>query len=406
VRITAVPADPELLVLPWSAALQSWEHDRIVTLPRGISRHIVRFVRVNDTVYAVKETPQRIAEREYTLLREIEKLDLPAVEAVAVVHDRTTPGGEPLDAALITRHLRFSLPYRALFSDTLDPATLNRLLDALAVLLVRMHLAGFFWGDCSLSNTLFRRDAGAFAAYLVDAETGALHPRLSDGQRREDIELARVNIFGETLDVAAAGCLDPSVDPQWVADEVVRRYEALWHELTYEEFVPFHERHRLEARVRRLNDLGFDVGEFSLATVGEGFTVRPQVADAGHHTRRLMRLTGLHTQQNQARRLLTDLDRFRAANHIDDEEYAAHRWLTQIFEPVVRAVPPQLRGKLEPPEVFHQLLDHRWFLSEAAGEDVGFTTALPSFLANVLAHKPDELALLGRDDPDDPDENL
>jgi hypothetical protein len=317
-----------------------------------------------------------------------------------VVHDRLAHDGAPLDAALITRHLRFSLPYRALFSHTLDPGTLNRLLDALALLLVRMHLSGFFWGDCSLSNTLFRRDAGAFAAYLVDAETGALHPRLSDGQRREDIELARVNIFGETLDVAAAGSLDPSVDPEWVADEVVRRYEALWHELTYEEFVPLHERHRLEARIRRLNDLGFDVAELSLATVEEGFTVRPKVVDAGHHARRLRRLTGLTTQENQARRLLNDLDRFRAANHIEDEEFAAHRWLTQIFEPVVRAVPAPLRGKLEPPEVFHQLLDHRWFLSETAGHDVGFTGALPSFLSDVLAYKPDEAALLSREDPE------
>ncbi|HEX6077226.1 MAG TPA: DUF4032 domain-containing protein [Micromonosporaceae bacterium] len=399
-RVTAVPVDTELLDLPWSAPLETWANDQLVTLPRGISRHVVRFVRINGVVYAIKETPQRPAEREYALLREIEKLDMPAVEAVAVVHDRRAPDGAPLDAALITRHLRFSLPYRALFSHTLGPDTQSRLLDALAVLLVRMHLAGFFWGDCSLSNTLFRRDAGAFAAYLVDAETGALHPRLSDGQRREDIELAQVNIFGETLDVAASGSLDPSIDPEWVAGEVVRRYEALWHELTYEEFVPFQERHRLEARIRRLNDLGFDVAEFSLATVGEGFTLRPKVVDAGHHARRLKRLTGLSTQENQARRLLNDLDRFRAANHIEDEEFAAHRWLTQIFEPVVRAVPPQLRGKLEPPEVFHQLLDHRWFLSEAAGEDVGFTGALPSFLTHVLPHKPDELALLSRDDPD------
>ncbi|HEX2419189.1 MAG TPA: DUF4032 domain-containing protein, partial [Micromonosporaceae bacterium] len=327
-RITAVPVDAELLDLPWSAPLETWAHDQLVTLPRGISRHVVRFVRINGTVYAVKETPRRMAEREYALLRAVEKLELPAVQAVAVVHDRRDPDGVPLDAALITRHLRFSLPYRALFSDTLDPDTLNRLLDALALLLVRMHLLGFFWGDCSLSNTLFRRDAGTFAAFLVDAETGALHPQLSDGQRREDIELARINLFGETLDVATAGSLDPSIDPEWVADAVVRRYEALWHELTYQEFVPFDERHRLEARIRRLNTLGFDVAEFSLATVGEGFTLRPMVVDAGHHARRLNRLTGLTTQENQARRLLNDLDRFRAANHILDEELAAHRWLT------------------------------------------------------------------------------
>ncbi|MGH3655279.1 MAG: DUF4032 domain-containing protein, partial [Micromonosporaceae bacterium] len=333
-------------------------------------------------------------------LRALERIGTPSVEAIAVVHDRTGSDGAEIGAALITRHLQFSLPYRALFSHTLRPDTLNRLLDALALLLVRMHLAGFFWGDCSLSNTLFRRDAGAFAAYLVDAETGAIHPHLSDGQRTEDIELARVNIFGEALDVQAAELLDPSIDPEQVSAEVVRRYQALWHELTYSEFVPYDERHRLEARVRRLNELGFDVEELTLATVGGGYTVQPKVVDAGHHTRRLIRLTGLDAQENQARRLLNDLDRFRAEHGIDDEDVAAHRWLTQIFEPVVRAVPPELRGKLEPPEVFHQLLDHRWYLSETAGGDVGFTGALPSFLTGVLPHKPDERALLDREDPD------
>ncbi len=396
--MTAIPVDTELLDLPWATPLEDWDTHQLVTLPRGISRHVVRFVRIGRTVYAVKETSPRAAEREYNLLRNLERENAPTVEAVAVAHDRRTSEGEELDAALITRHLQFSLPYRALFSNTLRPDTLNRLLDALALLLVRLHLAGFFWGDCSLSNTLFRRDAGAFAAYLVDAETGAMHPMLSDGQRAEDIDLARVNIFGETLDLQAAGLLDPGLDPEWVCEEAPRRYQALWHELTYEEFVSSAERHLLEARIRRLNELGFDVAELALATVGEGITVRPKVVDAGHHARRLMRLTGLDTQENQARRLLNDLDRFRAENQIDDEQIAAHRWVTQIFEPVVRAVPEDLRGKLEAPELFHQLIDHRWQLAESTGEDVGFTGALPSYLRDVLAHKPDEQAVLTRDD--------
>ncbi|MGH3734351.1 MAG: DUF4032 domain-containing protein [Micromonosporaceae bacterium] len=396
-RLTAVPADAGLLDLPWSTPLEQWPSERLVSLPRGISRHVVRFVEIAGTVYAVKETSRRSAEHEYALLRRLERISAPAVEAVAVVYDR----GPELDAALITRHLAFSLPYRALFSETLRPDTLHRLYDALALLLVRLHLAGFFWGDCSLSNTLFRRDAGAFAAYLVDAETGALHPQLSDGQRTEDVELARVNLYGEALDIQAAGLLDPSVDPEAVSDEVLERYGTLWRELTYTQFVPAEERHQLEQRVRRLNDLGFDVAELALATAEEGFTLTPKVVDAGHHARRLERLTGLRTQENQARRLLNDLDRFRAAHDIADEQAGAHRWLTQIFEPVVRAVPPELRGKLEPPEVFHQLLDHRWYLSEQASEDVGFTVALPSYLSSVLPQKPDEVAVLARDDDED-----
>jgi hypothetical protein len=396
VRITSALVDPALLDLPWSTPLEEWPADHLVALPQGISRHVVRFVQLAGTVYAVKETAERIAEREYDLLRSLERIGFPAVEAVAIVADRQDERGEPLDPVLITRHLQFSLPYRALFSHTLRPETMNRLLDALAALLVRMHLTGFYWGDCSLSNTLFRRDAGAFAAYLVDAETGALHNQLSNGQRSEDLEIARVNIFGETLDLQAAGLLHEAIDPEWVADEVLQRYERLWHEITFEQEVPADARHDIEGRIRRLNELGFDVAEVAMSLVDRGaYRVRPKVVDAGYHTRRLLRLTGLDAEENQARRLLNDLDTYRAESELTEEQQAAHRWLTEVFEPVVRAVPPHLRRKLEPSELFSQVVEHRWRLSAEAGRDVGLAAAVQSFLADILVHRPDEQAILG-----------
>ncbi len=160
-------------------------------------------------MYAIKEISERYAKREYRLLWDLNRLDTPSVEPVAVVTGRESKTGETLDSALITSHLQYSLPYRAVLSGTLRPETLERLLDALAVLLVRLHLTGFYWGDCSLSNTLFRRDAGAFAAYLVDAETGELHPMISEGQRHHDIEVAHINIYGELLDLEAGDLLHP-----------------------------------------------------------------------------------------------------------------------------------------------------------------------------------------------------
>ena len=102
----------------------------------------------------------------------------------------TARGGD-LDAALITRHLDFSLPYRVLFTGAAIPDLRTHLLNALVELIARLHLRGFFWGDCSLSNALFRRDAGALSAYLVDAETGELHGALSDGQRAYDLDIAQ-----------------------------------------------------------------------------------------------------------------------------------------------------------------------------------------------------------------------
>jgi hypothetical protein len=399
VRILAAPDDPALLDLPWETPLEQWPADQLVALPRGISRHVVRFVRLSARVYAVKEVGEGLALKEYRLLRRLERLAVPSVEAVGVITGRADSRGTDLEAALLTRHLTFSLPYRALFSSTLRSDTLVRLLDALAVLLVRLHVRGFYWGDCSLSNTLFRRDAGAFAAYLVDAETGELHaPGLSDGQRLHDLEIARTNIGGELLDLAAGELLHESLDPIEVSADIVRRYEALWRELTVPDIFEPHERWRVEQRVRRLNDLGYDLAELSIDPGAEGrIILQPKVVDAGHHSRRLLRLTGLDVQENQARRLLGDLDHYSAAIGAlpEDEEITAHRWLSEVFAPLVAEVPRAMRGKLEPAEIFHEVLEHRWFLSESAGRDIGMGAALRSYLDNVLAYRPEEAAVLG-----------
>lgn len=400
-EITTARPSQELLDLPWAIPLDHWPVEQLAALPRGISRHVVRFVRLGQDVIAIKEINVELARREYGMLRSLERLDLPCVEALGVVAGRTDEAGQPLDACLLTKHLRFALPYRALFSQALRPDTTDRLVDALAVLLVRLHLDGFWWGDVSLSNTLFRRDAGAFSAYLVDAETGELHRHLSQGQREHDLEVARVNIAGELMDLQAGGLLEDEINPVEVSGQLCRRYRSLWSELTQEERFESGDRWRVDARIRHLNELGFDVGELAISTDVDGthLQIQPKVVDAGHHSRRLLRLTGLDVEENQARRLLNDLDSYRAATgrQGEPEEFSATDWVEQVYEPTVRAVPRELRGKLEPAEVFHEVLEHRWYLSERAGHDIPIELAVADYVAAILPSKPDEAAVIGVD---------
>lgn len=402
--LTGSPDEPDLIFLPWDVPLEDWPSDLVVSLPRGISRHIVRFVRVHDHVYAIKEVEQPLAEREYHLLFELNRRDVPAVEPIGIASGRLDSRGEPLPACLVTRHLRFSLPYRALFSSTPRAGTVTRLMDALAALLVRLHLIGFSWNDCSLSNTLFRRDAGAFAAYLVDAETGELHPALTEGQRLHDLEVAAVNVTGELMDLEAGGTLHPSMEPVALGGSLRERYLALWAEITDPLVIGSGERYLLDARIRRLNDLGFDIAELQASRDDTVVHVRPKVVDAGHHSRRLMELTGLDVEENQARRLLNDLDTFRWSvdpEGREEEPVIAHRWVTTRFEAVAQAIPHGLRDKLEPAEVFHEVLEHQWFCSEQAGRDVGLEAALEDYLTSVLPLRPDEVAILGSQSPSD-----
>jgi hypothetical protein avisC_07389 len=399
INIKSMSVDPALLDLPWNIPLEQWPPEVLAALPRGISRHIVRFVNLNSNVIAIKEISSFVADREYEMLRDLLRLGAPCVRPIAVITGRTDANGEELNSVLITEHLSYSLPYRALFSQYMRPETATRLIDALAVLLVRLHLLGFFWGDVSLSNTLFRRDAGAFAAYLVDAETGELHPEgLTSGKRMYDIELARTNIIGELMDLQAGGLLEEDVDTIGVGDRIVSRYLELWDVLTGEESFSMSERWRVANRIERLNSLGFDVGELSMTTDLDGthLSIQPKVVDAGHYHRQIMRLTGLDVQEGQGRRMLNDLEAYRSLWNRKDEplEIAAHAWLADVFEPTIAAVPPEMRRKLEPAEIFHEVLEHRWYMSEAAGYDVSMQDAVADYVANVLSNRPDEHSVI------------
>ena len=391
-QLLARTGHPNFLDLPWDVPLEEWKHERLVNVVAGIHRHVVRFVNYDRRLYALKELPVELARKEYRFLRALAADEMPVVEVVGVVSERA----DDLDAVLITRHLDYSLPFRTLFAGRDIAELRDSLLDAGAELLVRIHLAGFFWGDASLSNILFRRDAGALAAYLVDTETGELHPTLSDGQRAYDLQIAEENVTGELLDIAEELGRD-ELDPDETASELVQRYESLWTELTSDEVFGPEERYRIDERLRRLNELGFDVEELELIADEEGYRLHlnPRVVEPGHHRRRLLVLTGLHAQENQARRLLNDLARFRVAlenkegKHVP-ETIVAYRWLAEVFEPAIAAVPPELWGKREAAEVFHEILEHRWYLSQTAGRDVGVLKAARDYVKNVLPQASDE----------------
>jgi hypothetical protein len=386
-----------LLTLPWTQPLEDWRDERLVEIrQRGISRHVVRFVADGGEMFALKSISELLARREYRMLRSLADLSIPAVEVVGIVVDR----GRDQDAVLVTKFLDYASTYRAVFSRPRAGPPVDRLLDALVELLVRLHLSGFFWGDCSLSNALFRADAGTLEAYLVDTETSEKHPTLSDGQRAFDLDIAAERVCGELMDLQAGELLPDDVDPIEVSEDLPVRYLRLWAELNHDElFRPEDQRHRIAKRLQRLNELGFDADELELIAEPAGVKLRvhTRVAESGQSSRELFRLTGISAEENQARRLLNDVASFRAWKeqtvwHPMSQTVAAHRWLEEVYDPVVAAIPDELQGRLAPPEIFHEILEHRWYMSEEAGRDVGTTAAARSYFDTVLPAVPQPLS--------------
>ena len=402
----ASPSDhPLIATLPFGDRLTDW------TLPGmhgvlGLHRHVVRLIELGDVSYVIKELPNNLVEREYRLLRELDDFGLPTAEAVAAI----TGKSDGADGMLVTRHLDYSIPYRTLLSGRglTIPYLGERVLDALVGLLVRLHLAGFFWGDCSLSNTLFRRDAGALSAYVIDMETGEQFDTLSAGQRSLDLQIATENVAGGLLDLQMGGQLAADIDPWDVSMQIEDRYGHLWSELTDSDEIAPGETFRIEQRLERLHDLGFDVEEMDIVDEDDGSRLRyiPRVVEHGFHRQRLKNLTGLETTENQARRLLGDIRTFGSELHQErmaaeretgfplrhlPDNVVAVRWLDQRFEPLIAKIPREMFAKLEAAEIYHQLLEHRWFLSQARDADVPLKVALDSYLIDVLVNAPDEL---------------
>jgi hypothetical protein len=357
----------------------------------GMSRHLVKFVDADGALWAVKDMPPRVAVKEYDVLRQLEEMGLPAVRPAGVV---LQPEFET--AILVTRYLEGSWQYRRLFMRLPpdQPTHRGRLLDAMAGLLVELHRHGVFWGDCSLANTLFSRDGQVLQAWLVDAETSEVHPSLSRGQRRHDLQILVENVAEGLVDLAERVGLPEEMHATLIAEaeQVQVRYDTLWDVLHAEPVFGFKDRYRVEGTIRQLNDLGFAVDELSLqpdSTDPSRLRVRVAVGDRRYHAQHLQDLVGLDVGEGQARILLGDVHAYQAqlcreAGHDVDESTAARLWQMEVFTPYSQLALSTLRNTGTPIQAYCDLLEVRWLLSEKAGRDVGTNKALAALAGDVI----------------------
>jgi Domain of unknown function (DUF4032) len=384
--ITLRPGHPGLLDLDWAQSITSWTSERLVDLPRGISRHEVRFVAFEQGIYAIKEMPLQAAQRDYETLRHLEEINGPAVRPVGLVVRSLEDPSSELGACLITRYIDYSFSYRELVSGAGFGARREQLLDAFAVLLTELHLLGCFWGDCSLSNVLYRFDAGAIATTLVDGETAAIVDSLSDARRQHDIQIMIENVAGEMADIAAeqGGSIDEA--DLSLGEDIAARYHAFWRELRTELRIERNEQFRINERIDRLHELGFEVDELMLIPHPDGAHVhlRTRVADRNFHTNRLRDLTGIEAEENQARMLLSDLHYYEMTHCADlpsNRALAAVRWRVEAFEPMLARMAPHLAPSDDPLQAYCDLLNHRYLISTRQQRDVGTEAALADWLA-------------------------
>jgi hypothetical protein len=378
------PGAPDFLDLPWEARLDDWDHERLVSMPTGVHRHPVVFVAYDEGVYAIKELSRRLAESEYRVLRFLEEESHRAARPVGLVErDWIDPRDEGA-GAVITRYVEHSFPYRRLVSGAGFGDRRTQMLDALAGLLVELHMVGLYWGDCSLSNVLYRFDAGEIEAIMIDAETSELHPSLSDGQRLEDIEVMKENVAGEMMDIAAEIGEDLDSADINLGLDIERRYDGLWNELTSALLITRDDAYRIRERIARVNDLGFAVDDIEMTPADGGNLVRmiTHVGGRTFNSDTLQQRTGIEASENQARLILSDLNYY-LAKHGDvsmtGKSVGTFKWLTSYFEPTIAAIQTDWPGD-DPLQGYCDYLNHRWQLANARGADVDRDVAYRSWM--------------------------
>lgn len=379
------PGHPDFLDLPWERSLDDWSDPRIVSLPKGISRHTVKFVWYEQGIYAIKELSERAAAQDYGVLRELEETDVPSVTAVGLVTQRTADQYAQRSAALITKYEDFSFSYRELLEGPGFGDLRDKMLDAFAGLLVQLHLIGCFWGDCSLSNVLYRWDASSIQAIMVDGETATIHPQLTEGQREEDLGIMEINVAGGMADIAAAHGEDLDAADLSLGEDISTRYRLLWRELTQAEAIPANERYKIKDRVDRLNALGFDVDELDVVPTDEGnrLQLRVKIGGRNFHRERLRQLTGVEALENQARQILTDLYHYQAESGVTTaalKSLSAVQWRLSRLEPWLSRL-RETTGINDPIQAYCDLLYHRYMISVDATKDVGNEAAFTSWMA-------------------------
>jgi hypothetical protein len=382
------PGHPAFLDLEWDRPLEEWTHARLIEVPTGIHRHVVRFVAYEDEIYAIKELPRRVARHEYRTLRALALRVTPVGTVVGLVDRGWVAGDREWSAAVITRYVKYAFTYRELISGGNFGSRRNQMLDAVAGLLVELHLAGCFWGDCSLSNLLYRYDAGAIQAIMIDAETSELHDELSRGQRLHDLDIMVINLAGGMADIAAEQGLDLDDADLRLGEDVVARYEGLWAELYEPVLIGPHEGYRVQERVERLNALGFEVEDVDLLPVDDQnerrLQIRVTVGGRSFHRTRLRELTGIDAAEQQARYILADLRHFeasRAAESSTGKSIRAIRWRVEVFEPMLLKIADTMEPDGDEVQHYCDYLHHRYLMATAQQRDVPNEEAFEKWLA-------------------------
>ena len=225
----------------------------------------------------------------------------------------------------------------------------------------------------------------------MDAETAELHPDIVPPTMRfHDLQIMEENVDGDLTDLGAANLLMDGIPLDDTGASICIRYQNLWEEITRQIIISPDEKYRIQERIQALNSLGFSIGEVLLESgeIGDKLRFQVVVADRNFHQDQLLGLTGVEAEEMQARLMMNEIHEIKATlsqtnNRSIPLSLAAFKWVQEIYLPTLDGIRSLINADIDPAELYCQILEHKWYLSEKAQHDVGHQIAIEDFLRMI-----------------------
>ena len=190
--------------LPWDTPLIEWNDKQVKFLDvrKGISKHIVRFIKTKDFAFAIKQTnPISAYFESETFTKLLQKGIHTLIPSGYVFYkknlfEKNAEEKESL-AFIVTILEAKSIPHSILFKWDFSDTSRKSIYKSAAELLANLHFNNIFWGDASLSNILIKfikvkdeqgKSHTELKAFLSDSETIQILKKISGELIKNDLK--------------------------------------------------------------------------------------------------------------------------------------------------------------------------------------------------------------------------
>lgn len=362
--------------LPWDIPLNEWDekHVKFLDIRKGISKHIVKFVRTKDYSFAIKQTnPISAYFESETFAKLLQRGIHTLIPAGYVFYKKNlfeiNADEEESIAFIVTILETKSIPHSILFQWDFSEESRKTIYKATAELLASLHTNNIYWGDASLSNILIKfikvqdekgKMSTELKAFLSDSETIQILKKITNDHIKKDLKH-----FYNSME---------SISKEFPKSKNEKTENSLLADKKY-----------FEVEYKNYYSLLNKINEFETQT---GLDVQ----------KHFFRVTDQYSIDSILKQIEEHKWYLSEKNGSEIEMKAASKdWIEKIYKPIIKEFNKLKIFDYFPNtnsvKLYTDIMAHKYYLSLEKGEDVGIYSAIRSYSSK---HSDKEESLLSK----------